>query len=279
MKLSQLNFFCTVVEHGTIAAAAERLHCVPSNITTRIKELEEELGASLFSREKNRLLITPQGRLLYSRATQLLQLAQETKELFVHDAQPQGVLRMGALDVALTQHLPPHIVRYRRTHPKVELHIRPGHSFQLERLLVEGELDLIVTDGPIEHPLLASSLAFNERLVLITPKEVRETADELNTLELYVFGKNCYYRHQVDQWISERIKPRAMLEIESYPTILACVSAGLGFACIPESILNSAPDVHAHLNSRALDELPSSDIYYVWRKQHTSPLVENFMRK
>ncbi|MCR3845056.1 LysR family transcriptional regulator, partial [Pseudomonas aeruginosa] len=61
MKLSQLGFFCAVVERGTIAAAAEQLHCVPSNITTRLRELEGQLGVALFNRERNRLLVTPEG--------------------------------------------------------------------------------------------------------------------------------------------------------------------------------------------------------------------------
>ncbi len=158
MKLSQLGFFCAVVERGTIAAAAEQLHCVPSNITTRLRELEGQLGIALFNRERNRLLVTPEGRLLYRHARRLLALADETAALFAGD-QAHGALRVGALDVALANHLPQRLARYRRESPGVELHIRPEHSLLLERLLMEGELDLIVTDGPIEHPLLASRLA------------------------------------------------------------------------------------------------------------------------
>lgn len=96
MKLSQLGFFCAVVERGTIAAAAEQLHCVPSNITTRLRELEGQLGVALFNRERNRLLVTPEGRLLYRHATRLLALADETAALFAGD-QAHGALRVGAL--------------------------------------------------------------------------------------------------------------------------------------------------------------------------------------
>jgi DNA-binding transcriptional LysR family regulator len=161
----------------------------------------------------------------------------------------------------------------------VELHIRPEHSFTLERLLIEGDLDLIVTDGPIVHPVLSSSLAFNERLMLITPKGVTESSPELSKLELYVFGKNCYYRHLVDQWINHRTKPRLTLEIESYPSITACVAAGLGFACIPESIFNANPQAHSLIDARPLDEVASSDIYFVWRKQQSSSLIEDFINQ
>ncbi|MCC5774226.1 LysR family transcriptional regulator, partial [Klebsiella pneumoniae] len=120
------------------------LHCVPSNITTRLRELEGQLGVALFNRERHRLLVTPEGRLLYRHARRLLALADETAALFAGD-QAQGALRVGALDVALANHLPQRLARYRRESPGVELHIRPEHSLLLERLLMEGELDLIVT--------------------------------------------------------------------------------------------------------------------------------------
>ncbi len=130
MKLSQLGFFCAVVERGTIAAAAEQLHCVPSNITTRLRELEGQLGVALFNRERNRLLVTPEDRLLYRHARRLLALADETAALFAGD-QAHGALRVGALDVALANHLPQRLARYRRESPGVELHIRPEHSLLL----------------------------------------------------------------------------------------------------------------------------------------------------
>ncbi|UMZ15069.1 hypothetical protein I9018_15790 [Pseudomonas sp. MPFS] len=90
----------------------------------------------------------------------------------------------------------------------------------LERPLMDGEMDLILTDGPIEHPLLASRLAFRERLLLVTPTKLSApSTEELEHLELYVFGHTCHYRRQVDHWLETcDIKPRVVLEIESYPT-------------------------------------------------------------
>ncbi len=73
---------------------------------------------SLFNRERNRLLVTPEGRLLYRHATRLLALADETAALFAGD-QAHGALRVGALDVALANHLPQRLARYRRESPGV----------------------------------------------------------------------------------------------------------------------------------------------------------------
>ncbi|MGU8127918.1 LysR substrate-binding domain-containing protein, partial [Escherichia coli] len=65
---------------------------------------------------------------------------------------------------------------------------------------------------------------------------------DLAGLELYVFGHTCHYRRQVDRWLAESgIQPRATLEIESYPSLFACIEAGLGFACVPESFVARMP--------------------------------------
>ncbi|WP_323121732.1 LysR family transcriptional regulator [Burkholderia alba] len=277
MKLSQLGFFCAVVEQRTIAAAAEQLHCVPSNITTRLRELEALLGVTLFSRERNRLLVTPEGRLLYDRAKALLGAADDTRQLFAGERRA-GALRLGALDVALGSHLPKRIAEYRRAMPGVELHVHPGHSFALERRLIDGELDLIVSDGPIEHPLLASSLAFRETLKLVTPRALRTPSPaRLAEFEMYVFGTDCYYRQQVDEWLARTgAAPRALLEVESYPVMFACVAAGHGIACAPESFIRASVDA-AGLRAHALDAIGESHLYFIWRKQQRSTLIAEFI--
>ncbi|HBP2666328.1 TPA: LysR family transcriptional regulator, partial [Pseudomonas aeruginosa] len=171
------------------------------------------------------------------------------------------------------------LARYRRESPGVELHIRPEHSLLLERLLMEGELDLIVTDGPIEHPLLASRLAFRERLLRVTPANLSApTPEDLASLELYVFGHTCHYRRQVDRWLAESgIQPRTTLEIESYPSLFACIEAGLGFACVPESFVARMPSTRRGFHAEPVAGLDSSDIHFVWRKQQASPLIQGFI--
>jgi DNA-binding transcriptional LysR family regulator len=72
MDLADLRIFNTVVRAGGITRAAERLHRVQSNVTTRIRQLEQDLGVSLFIREGKRLHLTPAGHLLIDYADRLL---------------------------------------------------------------------------------------------------------------------------------------------------------------------------------------------------------------
>src|SRR5688500_17273425 len=94
LETSDLNVFLTVVRAGGVTRAAERLHRVQSNVTTRIRKLEDDLGVALFLREGKRLQLTPEGKRLVPYAERLLALAEEARDA-LHEARPRGVLRLG----------------------------------------------------------------------------------------------------------------------------------------------------------------------------------------
>jgi DNA-binding transcriptional LysR family regulator len=97
MDLSDLRIFAAVVREGGVTRAAERLHRVQSNVTTRVRQLEEELGVDLFLREGKRLRLSPAGQILLPYAERLLALAEEARGA-VQDPRPRGVFRLGAME-------------------------------------------------------------------------------------------------------------------------------------------------------------------------------------
>ncbi|MGL5728624.1 MAG: LysR family transcriptional regulator [Plesiomonas sp.] len=269
MNNRQLTAFCAVVESDSLTAAAARLFCVPSNITKKIKELESEFDVMLFTRDRNRLLLTPEGRAFYDKARHALQLEEQGRQLFARHP-IRASLHVGALDVALSQWLPEKVAHFRHLHPDVQLQLTPGYSLDLEYQLLKGERDLIFSDGPVQHPLLHSQLAFTEELVLVGAEP--EPA-QLNQRDLYVFTRQCHYRHLIDHWIAQHpFTPRAVLEIESYPVIFACIRAGLGFAFVPKTLAEAE-----QLPWSAKLEGIRSDIYAIWRCTHASPVLQAFI--
>src|SRR5881394_3795651 len=97
MDLADLQIFRSVVHAGGITRAAEQLHRVQSNVTTRVRQLEAELGVDLFIREGKRLHL--------DYADRLLDLAQEAREA-LHDDMPRGLLRLGAMESTASVRLP-----------------------------------------------------------------------------------------------------------------------------------------------------------------------------
>lgn len=275
LRLAQLEMFCAVVETGTVVAASRKLNCVASNVTARLRELEQLLGQELFAREKNRLLLTPEGRLFHQQAKVVVEHARQLTDLF-SEGTPKGVLTIGALDVALKTYLPDRVPRFLASASGVEIRVLIRPTDTLERMLVDGEIDLALTDGPIEHPMMGSAFAFRERLAIVLPKD----QDVLRPDQaVFLFNTDCLYRRYFEAWLEQGGVGGCLIHtIESYDVILACVKAGLGISCIPESVLMTLKE--EQLSSVHLlypEDLLGSDIYAVWREPGLGPLGQMFV--
>src|SRR5260370_16545784 len=116
MDLTDLHIFRSVVQAGGVTRAAEKLNRVQSNVTTRVRQLESDLGVELFVREGKKLHLSSEGKLLLDYADRLLDLAEEPREA-VHDAEPRGVFRLGPRQSPAPTRLPPPLNHYPAPHP------------------------------------------------------------------------------------------------------------------------------------------------------------------
>ncbi len=152
MDLSDLRIFSAVVREGGVTRAAERLHRVQSNVTTRIRQLEEDLSVALFIREGKRLHLAPAGQVLLDYADRLLALADEARGA-VQDTRPRGMFRLGAMESTAAVRLPGLLSEYHRRHPGVILELRTGNPQVLGSAILAGDLDaaLVAERPPIIH--------------------------------------------------------------------------------------------------------------------------------
>jgi DNA-binding transcriptional LysR family regulator len=120
MELADLHIFRAVVNEGGVTRAATRLNRVQSNVTTRVRLLEEELGVLLFIREGKRLHLSPTGKVLLDYADRLLDLAQEARAA-MGDNTPRGPLRLGAMDSTAAIRRPGPLSEFHRRYPDVKL--------------------------------------------------------------------------------------------------------------------------------------------------------------
>ncbi|MGB9097763.1 putrescine utilization regulator PtrR [Erwinia sp.] len=268
MDLTQLEVFRAIAEEGSVTAAAERLHRVPSNISTRLRQLEEELGVLLFSREKLRLHITDAGRTLLDYAIRILALTEEARER-VSSQHPAGVFTLGAIESTAAVRLPPLIARYHQAWPEVELDLSTGPSGDMTDGLLSGRFSAVFIDGPPKHPQLEGVPAFAEEMVLISSLNHPPVncADDINGSTIYAFRANCSYRRLFENWFAlDNAAPGKIFEMESYHGIVACVSAGAGLAMIPKSMLENMPGRSSVMAWPVAEERGHLNIWLVWRK-------------
>jgi len=152
-----------------VTRAAQQFHRVQSNVTTRVKQLEEGLGVALFVREGRRMQLTAEGRVLVDYADRLLALAEEARNA-VNDARPRGTLRLGAMESTAAVRLPQPLNRLHRTHADLAVELRTGNPQQLTTLVLNGELDAALVAEPVTDSRLESRAVFDEELVLVSPE-------------------------------------------------------------------------------------------------------------
>lgn len=235
-SIQELRIFQAVAECGGVNRAAARLNRVQSNVTTRLKQLETRLGARLFHRQKRRLVLSAEGKVLLGYAERLLRLAAEAQGA-LQGGLPRGVLRLGALESTAATRLPAVLARYHRAYPEVSIELATGTSGALVERVRAGELEAAFVAEPFGREGLDTLHVFTEELVLIGPKGWSGKAAKLPVL---AFASGCAYRRRLEAWLGGAgIPPGRVMEYGSYHAIVACAAAGSGTAIVPRSILDT----------------------------------------
>jgi DNA-binding transcriptional LysR family regulator len=268
MDLTQLELFKAVAEEGSITAAAQRLHRVPSNLTTRIKQLEQELGVDLFIREKLRLRLSATGWTFLDYTKRILELVEEARQA-ASGSEPQGIFTLGSLESTAAVRIPGLLADFHQRYPKVELDFTTGPSGDMLDGVLAGRISAAFVDGPLHHPELEGIELFEEEMVLITPSSHAPVnrAQDVSARTVYAFRQNCSYRRHFEAWFkADLATPGRIFEMESYHGILACVTAGAGVAMVPRSMLESMPGSR-NVNVYPLcEDFRYLNIWLAWRR-------------
>lgn len=250
MDLTNLALFRSVALEGSVTRAAQQLQRAQSNVTTRIQQLEEELGCALFLREGKRMQLTEQGHTFLAYAEQLLALADEARQA-LHPQTPSGTLRLGSMESTAAARLPKRLAELHGRCPQLTLEVSTGPSLPLLEAVQTRRLDCALIALPHSwqngtwqadslSPDLQMDAVFNEELLLVLPAghpPVSSPADlQLDTLA--GFAQGCSYRHIAMSWLGSGGRTFRVQEVGSYHAILACVAAGRCIGVLPRALLD-----------------------------------------
>lgn len=276
MDLAALEIFRAVAQEGSVTRAAERLGRVQSNVTTRVQQLEEQLGATLFLREGKRMVPTPAGESLRGYADRLLALAEEARQS-VHPGQPSGRLRLGAMESTAAARLPQPLAQLHAQWPGLVLELSTAPSRQLVEQVLAHRIDCALVawpppgvdaDAPVER-----TAVFTETLLLALPADhppVR-TPQDLQLDTLAAFSSGCSYRRMGESFLQQKTgSPPRVLELASYHAILACVAAGRCAGVVPQAVI----DLMREPPALRWVPLTSCDTVLVRRRGYQSPALE-----
>ena len=268
MDLIQLETFLAIEEGGSFSAAADRMSSVQSNVTARIRKLEDRLGGALFDRGRGGARLTPLGERLVPHARDILARVLAAEADLMDAAGGAAPLRIGALETTAGARLPPLLKALHLAHPASDITLRTGANGALFSDIWARRLDAAFVGGPVDPDRFHHVPAFRERLVIVRPK-ARDLPGAL-----LAFPSGCIYRAAAEAYFRGTGQGDLMIrDMGSLESILGLVEAGLGFAVAPESA------VQGYRAADALDigPLPGaggiSETVLCWRIDHRPTAV------
>jgi DNA-binding transcriptional LysR family regulator len=243
MDAADLRVFEAVARLGGMNRAAPELNTVQSNVTTRIRLLEEELGVPLFHRHSRGVTLTAAGRRLLPYALRVRRLLDDARRAVEDDGTPKGPLTVGSLETTTALRLSPALSAYAAAYPEVDLVLRTGTTAELVEAVLEHRLEGAFVCAPVDHPELERETVFLEELAIATAPTVG-TLDELadaGQLKIVVLRAGCSYRQRLEGMLARRgILGLRQLEFGTIESIVGCVAAGLGVTLLPKGVLEPA---------------------------------------
>src|SRR3974390_2369520 len=169
--IGDLSLFRHVVEAGSITHGAERSHLALAAASTRIRRMEETLGATLLVRGRQGVTLTQAGRVLLAHARTILRQAERLQEdLGAYAGGLAGQIRVFSNTNALTEFLPEALSSFLAAHPNVSVDLEERLSDEIVGLIAEGVADLGIVAGTVDASALATYPFRKDRFVLVVAR-------------------------------------------------------------------------------------------------------------
>jgi len=285
LEAAELRSLLALADQRHFGRAAEALGISQPALSKRLQRLEEKVGGRLVSRGYRDVRLTEPGRLLLDHARALLRDADLALEAARQALQGgAGLLRIGFGVASIAQTLPGILLRFRRSHPRVQVVMRDMSSPAQLQALRSEEIDLGFVRLPVADEALECALVHHERLVAaLGPVGVWRDKAGLGSLagEPFVVCSRTvsasYYDHVVTLCRTAGFAPRIVAETSELFSLLQLVRAGIGVALVPSgAAAMRVPGVK--FKTVRLSEA-AWDIGLLWRRgPERSPLLEAFLR-
>ncbi|MEK0266558.1 LysR family transcriptional regulator [Stenotrophomonas rhizophila] len=238
METQFLSTFVTVVDRGSMAAAARSLHITPAAVAQQIRTLERELGAPLIARAGRTVSVTEDGARILQRARDLLRQVADLRSV-ANENDLAGELRLGACPTALAGLLPDILSRMVATFPQINVFIKPGYSADLYRAVEAGDLDAaMVLQAPFALPKTCKWQQLREEpLVVLAPAHLagRDPHELLREQPLIRYDRHEWGGRLADDYLRQAgIVPRERFELNALNAIAVMVDRRLGVSLVPD---------------------------------------------
>ena len=282
MDIRNVKTFVRVAELKSFTKAAEKLNYVQSTVTAQIKQLEKELGYSLFDRIGKKISLTVMGERFLKIAYELLLVSEKAENLNADSNDIKGVLRVGVSESLLISVFKDLIPEFKAKFRNIDLRIRSGHTVDLLNQLRQNNLDLLyVSKIKNTDPDLKCHYARKENSVFVSGTDYEKVSGKTISMD-NIFKHNFIITEREGMYYSVLSKLAAeqnasvndWIEVDNVLVIIELVKRGMGVAFLPEYLV--ADEIEKG-NLKKINVNQSVETYYSQVLCHKDRWVTPFM--
>ncbi|MFT5997675.1 MAG: DNA-binding transcriptional LysR family regulator [Neolewinella sp.] len=286
IELRHLRYFLAVAEELHFRKAAERLYISQPGLSRQIKQLEAELGYSLFRRNNRTVALTPAGRYLHTEVSKLLhQLDGALQHARLLHEGMEGRLNFGYVGSAMQNIIPELLVRFRADYPNIKYGLEAlDNQQQIDRLLAR-DIDIGFVRLERIPPELNSHVVFEDTFSLVLPLEHPISAHNFTSLaqlqsEPFILFDPAYslpyYENVMELFDDAGFSPQVSHRTVHATTIYRLVENGFGLSVVPTSLQMG---YQLGVKFIELTNIPQrTTLSAIWRADNENPALENFVR-
>ena len=242
MEIRQLRYFLDIAETEHLTQSAENLFVTQSTLSHGLRQLEEELGVSLFDRLGRGLRLSQAGMEFRGYASRTLKEIEAGRMALAGLSELQfGKLTIGVFPTFLNTVVPATVAAFTKAHPQLTIEVKDLRAGPIEDLLVRGDLDMGIGFHPSKHADIEVEPLFDERMVLVVGK-THPLADrrsislrQLAGVPLALLPRSFATRGLIDVSLRKAgVEPNVPVQMESVEALLGVCLFGNLAAIVPE---------------------------------------------
>lgn len=273
MDIRYLNYFVEVAKQGGFTKAAESLNLTQPTLSKMIKNLEDELGVTLFDRSGKQISLTDTGAVALRQVQRILQSVEELYSLLDDVANLKtGNIRIGLPPIIGSLFFPRIIAEFHRSYPKITIELIENGAKTIEHSLENGMIDFAVVVAPVNESVFYSHPFITEELAVIAHSKhhlSRRSSVSLIDLkaESFILLGQSFTLHDLIRkaCIDAGFVPNVEYESSQWDFIAEMVAADMGISILPRTICEKIANPNVKILSLVKPTLPW-ELIIIWPK-------------
>ncbi|RXT00681.1 LysR family transcriptional regulator [Ammoniphilus sp. CFH 90114] len=233
----------TLFAEKNITKTADKLRISQPALTYRLQQLEQEFEIKIVHRGRRGVAFTPQGEHLVKYADEMLLQLRKTKEYLQNmDTKVQGTLRLGVSSIFARYKLPTILKNFHSQYPDVDFNVTTGWSEEVINHVYQQKVHIGIIRGDYNFPF-QRKLLLEENMCIVSQKQI--DINDLPNLPRIYYNTDTSLKKLIDNWWHERYShpPLITMEVDKMETCKEMVLNGLGYAILPNILLNENEDL------------------------------------